>query len=80
MFNDIKHIDLNLLSINKKRLKNTDVVTHEIKSITTQNINNQNINNEVPLCICFSDVRAYIIEENENKYLIFALAKNNKKC
>ena len=63
MFNDIKHVDLNLLSINKKRLKNTDVVTHEIKSITTQNINNQNINNEVPLCICLSDVRAYIIEE-----------------
>ena len=47
--------------------------------ITTQNINNQNINNELPLCISFSDVKAYIIEENENKYLIFVLIKNNKK-
>ena len=33
IFNDIKHIDLNLLSINKKCIKNTDVVTHEIKYI-----------------------------------------------
>ena len=33
---------------------------------------------KVPLCLIFSDVDAYIIEENENKYLIFALAENNK--
>ena len=31
------------------------------------------------LCLIFSDVDARIIEENENKYLIFALTKNNKK-
>ena len=27
----------------------------------------------------FSDVDAYTIEENENKYLIFALTENNRK-
>ena len=37
-----------------------------------ENINNQNIDSGNPLCIVFSDVTAYIIEEsNENKYLIF---------
>ena len=68
-----------MLSINKKCIKNTDVVTHEIIYITKQNINNQNIDNELLLCISFSDVRAYIIKENENKYLIFALTVDNKK-
>ena len=29
--------------------------------------------------LSFSDVDAYIIEENENKYLIFALTENNKE-
>ena len=79
LFNDIKDFDLNLLSINKKCMKNTDVAIHEIKYIITQSINNQNIDNAVPLCLSFSDVDAYINEENENKYLIFALTENNKK-
>ena len=43
-----------------------------------QSINNQNIDRRIPLCLSFSDVDAYIIKENENKYLIFALTKNNK--
>ena len=46
--------------------KNTDAVSSEIKYITMQSINNQNIDKEVPLCLSFSDVDAYIIEENEN--------------
>ena len=79
LFYDIKHTDLNLLSISKKCLKKTDVVVHEIKYIITQNIDNQNIDNELPLCISFTDEDAYIIEENENKYLIFAFTENNKK-
>ena len=29
-----------------------------------QSINNQNIDKEVPLCLSFSNVAAYIIEEN----------------
>ena len=80
-FNDIKHIDLNLVSINKKHIKNTDVVTHEIKYIIMQNVDGQNIDNELPLCLNFSNIDAYIIEENKNKYLIFALTeKKTKKC
>ena len=79
LFNDMGDIDLNLLSINEKCTKNTDVITHEIKNIMTQNISHQNIDNEVPLCLSFSDVDAYIIEENESKYLIFALTENNRK-
>ena len=35
--------------------RNTDVVAHEIKYITTQNINSQNIDNELLLCLSFSD-------------------------
>ena len=45
-----------------------------------KNIINQTIENELPLCLSFNDVNAYIIEENENKYLIIALTKNNRKC
>ena len=80
LFNDIKHIDLNLLSISEKCIKNTDVVIHEIKIPLRKNIINQTIEKELPLCLSFNDVNAYIIEENENKYLIIALTKNNRKC
>ena len=78
-FDDIENIDLNLLSINKKCKKNTDAFVYEIKYITMQSINNQNIDKEVLLCLSFSNADAYIIEENENKYLIFALTENNKE-
>ena len=78
-FNDIRNIDLNLLNINKIYAKNTDTVIYEIKYIMMQSINNQNIDTEIPLCLSFSNVDAYIIEENENKYLIFALRENNKE-
>ena len=44
-----------------------------------QSINNQNIDRGIPLCLSFSDADAYINEENENKYLIFALTENNKE-
>ena len=53
-FNDIKHIDLDLLSINKKCIKNTDIFAHEIKYIITKNIDTQNIDNELPLCFSFN--------------------------
>ena len=52
--------------------KNTNAVSYENKYIIMQSINNQNIDKEVPLCLSFSDVDAYIIEENENKYLVLA--------
>ena len=60
-------------------MKNNDAVIYEIKYITTQNINNHNIDKEIPLSLSFSDLDAYIIEENQNKYLIFVLTENNKK-
>ena len=75
-FNDT---DPNLLSINKIFTKNADAVIYSIKYIMMQIINNQNIDSEVPLCLSFSYVDAHIIEENGNKYLIFALTENNKK-
>ena len=79
IFKDIRNTDLNLLNINETYVKNTDVAIYEIKYIMMQNINNQNIDRRIPLCLSFSDVNAYIIEENENKYLIFALTEINKE-
>ena len=74
-FNDIENIDLNLLNIKKTYAKNIDAVIYEIKYIMKQSINNQSIDRRIPL----SDLDAYIIEENESKYLIFALTKYNKE-
>ena len=71
-FDDIENIDLNLLSINKKCIRNTDAFVYKIKYITMQSINGQNIDREAPLCLSFSNVDAYIFEETENKYLVFA--------
>ena len=68
-----------MLNINKTYAKNTDAVIYEIKYIMIQSINNQNIDRGIPLCLSFSDIEAYIIEENENKYLVFALTENNKE-
>ena len=65
--------------MNKKCMKNADAVSYEIKYFTMQSINNQYIDKEVLLCLSFSDVDAYIIEDNENKYLVFALAENTKE-
>ena len=79
LFNSIEYIDISSLSINKKHIKSTDIVAHEIKYITKQNIADQCIDRELPLCFSFSSVYAYIIKENKNKYLIFALTENNKK-
>ena len=78
-FNAIRNIDPNLLNINKIYSRNTDAVIYEIKYIMLQKINKQNIDREISLCRNFNNVDAYIIEESENKYLIFALPENNKR-
>ena len=78
-FDEIKNIDLNLLSISKKCMKNIGAFVYKIKYITMQSANNQNIDKDIPLCLSFSDADAHIIEENENKYLIFALPEINKE-
>ena len=70
---------MNLLNINKKIQINTDITAHEIKYITKENITNQYIVSGFRLCFSLSDVDAYIIEENKDKYLVFALTENNKK-
>ena len=64
-FDNIENIDPCLLSINKTYAKNTGAVIYEIKCITMQSINIQNIDRGIPLCLSFSDVDAYIIEENK---------------
>ena len=63
------------LFINKEHTKNTNAVSYEIRYITEW----ENIYEKIPLCLRFTDVHAYFIEENENKYLIFALTENNRK-
>ena len=44
-----------------------------------ESVNNQNIDRGIHFCLSFSNVNAYIIEENENKYLIFALTEDNNQ-
>ena len=53
-FNDIKDIDLNLLSINKVLHKKTGIIIHEIKYVMMQSINKKNIDKEVLPCLTFS--------------------------
>ena len=48
-------------------------------AVIYESINNQNIYRGISLRLSFSNIDAYIIEENENKYLIFALTENNKE-
>ena len=62
-FKVIKNIDPNLLNLNKTYSKNTDAVIYEIKSLMMQSINSQNIDRAIPLCLGFSNVYAYIIEQ-----------------
>ena len=79
---NIKNLNPDMLSINKVSYINTDAVVCNIKYkyIAMESINNQNIDSENPPCLICNDVDAYIIEgSNENKYLILALTKNNKK-
>ena len=76
---NIKNVDPNLLTIDKIRFKNTDVVVYNIKYIMKQSIDNKNIDGENALCLVFNNVDPYIIGVSGNKYLIFTLTKKNKK-
>ena len=79
LFNDIKHIDLNLLSINKKCIKTTDVAAQEIKDIIRKISIIKILIMSFLFVLVFSNADAYIIEENKTNYLIFALTENNRK-
>ena len=76
---NIKNYNPNLLSIDKISYKNTDAVVYNIKYIMMESINNQNIDSENLLCLVFSAIDAYTINESGNKYFIFDLTKNNEK-
>ena len=63
IFDDIENIDPNLLTINKRCIKNISTVSYEIKYITIW----ENSYEKVPLYLRLAAVDAYFIEENENK-------------
>ena len=62
-FNSIEYIDTSSISIDKKQIKNTDIIAHKIKYIIKQNISDQYIDRELPLCFSFYDIRVYIIKD-----------------
>ena len=70
---NIKNLDPNLLSINQKSFKSTDCVTYDIEYF-------KNLDNKNSLYLVFNNVDAYIEENNENKYLIFASTNKNKEA
>ena len=69
---NIKNFNPNLLSIDQISFKkNTDCVIHDIEYF-------KNLDNENSLYLVFNNVDAYIEENNEDKYLIFASTNKNK--
>ena len=82
IFNDminIKTFDSNLLNIDKKSFKNTDVVIYNIEYIAMKTLDHNNIDTENPLCFIFNNVDGYIEENNGYKCLIFASTKTTKR-
>ena len=69
---NIKSFDPNLLSIDQVSFKGTDCVIYSIKYF-------KNLNNENSLYLVFNNVDAYIEENNEDKYLIFASTDKDKE-
>ena len=72
---NIKNVDPGLLSINQISFKNTDFVIYHIEYITIESLGGDN-----SLYLVFKNVDAYIEENNEDKYLIFALTDKNKEA
>ena len=62
-----------MLSINQISFKSTDCVTYDIEYF-------KNLDNKNSLYLVFNNVDAYIEENNENKYLIFASTNKNKEA
>ena len=60
--------------INKKHIEGSNTVaSSDIRYITKWD----NAYQKIPVCLRFTDVDAYFIKENQNKFLIFALTENN---
>ena len=70
---DIKNYDPNLFSIDQISFESTDRVIYDIKYF-------KNLNSKNSPHLVFNNVDAYIEENNEDKYLIFALTDKNKEA
>ena len=63
------------MSIDQISFKSTDFVIYHIEYFTIKSLDNKNF-----LYLIFNNVDAYIKENNEDKYLIFALTYKNKEA
>ena len=70
---NLKNNDPSFLSIEKISFKSTDSVIYDIEYITMKSLDSAN-----PFYLVFINVDAYIEENNENKYFIFAFTDKNK--
>ena len=66
----ITNFDPNLLRIDQISFKRTDCVIYDIEYF-------ENLNSKNSPHLAFNNVDAYIEENNEDKYLIFALTDKN---
>ena len=71
---NIKNFDPSMLSIDQISFESTDSVIYDIEYITMKRTHNEN-----SLYLIFNNVDAYIEENNEDKYLIFASTDKNKE-
>ena len=80
-FNDminIKSFDSNLIKIDKKSYKNTDI--YYITYVTIKSIGDyENIYSVNPLYLIIGKAEGHIEESNGNKYLAFASTDKNKE-
>ena len=74
---NIEDFDPNLLKIDKKSYKNTNI--YHIGYITIKDSDYLKIKSVNLLCLIISEVDGYIEEKNRNKYLIFDSADKNKE-
>ena len=75
---NIKNLDPILLKIDRKPYKNIGI--YNIGDITIKKIDDyENIQSVNPLFLIITHANGYIEEKNENKYLIFGSADENKE-
>ena len=72
---NIKNFDPSMLSIDQISFESTDSVIYDIEYITMKRTDNEN-----SLYLIFNNVDAYIEDNNEDKYLIFASTDKNKEA
>ena len=70
---NIKNFDQNLLNMDQISFKSTDYFIYDIEYF-------KNVNSKNSPHLVFNNVDAYIAENNEDKYLIFAFTDKNKKA